>query len=96
MSEHVKTELTNGILVLTLHRPEKKNALTGAMYDALSDNLERAETDSAIKVVLSRAMATVSPPATTWPTSPRRPTAGTARKVLLFVSLEISARRPSR
>jgi enoyl-CoA hydratase/carnithine racemase len=52
MSEHVKTELTDGILVLTLQRPEKKNALTGAMYDALSDNLERAEADSAIKVVL--------------------------------------------
>ena len=52
MSEHVKAELTGGILVLTLQRPEKKNALTGAMYDALSDNLERAETDSAIKVVL--------------------------------------------
>jgi enoyl-CoA hydratase/carnithine racemase len=52
MSEHVKTELTDGILVLTLQRPEKKNALTGAMYDALSDNLERAETDSDVKVVL--------------------------------------------
>src|SRR6266436_2852436 len=52
MNEHVKAELTDGILVLTLQRPEKKNALTGAMYDALSDNLERAETDSAIKVVL--------------------------------------------
>jgi enoyl-CoA hydratase/carnithine racemase len=35
MSEHVKAELTDGILVLTLQRPEKKNALTGAMYDAL-------------------------------------------------------------
>ena len=52
MSEHVKAELTDGILVLTLRRPEKKNALTGAMYDALSENLERAETDSAVKVVL--------------------------------------------
>jgi len=52
MNEHVKAELIDGILVLTLQRPEKKNALTGAMYDALSDNLEQAETDSAIKVVL--------------------------------------------
>src|SRR6202023_3253634 len=52
MNEHVKAELIDGILVLTLQRPEKKNALTGAIYDALSDNLDRAETDSAIKVVL--------------------------------------------
>ena len=52
MSEHVKTEVVDGILVLTLQRPDKKNALTGAMYNALSDGLERAETDSSIKVVL--------------------------------------------
>jgi enoyl-CoA hydratase/carnithine racemase len=52
MSEHVKTEVIDGILVLTLQRPDKKNALTGAMYDALSDGLERAEADRAIKVVL--------------------------------------------
>src|SRR5215471_6350179 len=52
MSEHVKTELVDGVLVLTLQRPDKKNALTGAMYDALSDGLERAEADGTIKVVL--------------------------------------------
>jgi enoyl-CoA hydratase/carnithine racemase len=52
MSEHVKSEVVDGILVLTLQRPDKKNALTGAMYDALSDGLERAEADRSIKVVL--------------------------------------------
>jgi enoyl-CoA hydratase/carnithine racemase len=52
VSEHVKTELSNGVLVLTLQRPDKKNALTGAMYNALSDALDRAETDASIKVVL--------------------------------------------
>ncbi|MDB5656675.1 MAG: enoyl-CoA hydratase [Tardiphaga sp.] len=52
MSEHLKTELTDGVLTLTIARPEKKNALTGAMYDTMSDGLERAQTDSAVKVVL--------------------------------------------
>ena len=52
MTEHMKTEVTAGIMTLTLSRPEKKNALTGAMYSALSDGLERAEADSSIKVVL--------------------------------------------
>jgi enoyl-CoA hydratase/carnithine racemase len=52
MSEHVKVEVENGILTLTLQRPDKKNALTGAMYDALSDAMDRAETDPSIKVVL--------------------------------------------
>ena len=52
MSEHVKTELSDGVLVVTLQRPDKKNAITGAMYNALSDALDRAEADAAIKVIL--------------------------------------------
>jgi enoyl-CoA hydratase/carnithine racemase len=52
MSEHVKSDVIDGILIVTLQRPDKKNALTGAMYNALSDNLDRAETDASIKVVL--------------------------------------------
>jgi enoyl-CoA hydratase/carnithine racemase len=52
MSEHVKAEVADGIMTLTLKRPEKKNALTGAMYDALSNALERAEADVSVRVVL--------------------------------------------
>jgi enoyl-CoA hydratase/carnithine racemase len=52
VSEHVKIELSDGVLVVTLQRPDKKNALTGAMYNAMSDALDRAETDAAVKVVL--------------------------------------------
>ena len=52
MADLVELDRDGQVLRATLARTEKKNALTGAMYDALSDNLERAETDSAIKVVL--------------------------------------------
>jgi enoyl-CoA hydratase/carnithine racemase len=52
MSSHVKTEVADGVMTFTLQRAEKKNALTGAMYDALSDGLERAESDAAVRVVL--------------------------------------------
>jgi len=52
MSEHVKVESTGGVMTLTLQRPEKKNALTGAMYDALSDALVRAEADTSDRVIL--------------------------------------------
>ena len=43
MTEHVKIEIADGVMTLTLQRPEKKNALTGAMYDGLSDALKQAE-----------------------------------------------------
>ena len=52
MTEHVNATVADGVLTLTMQRPEKKNALTGAMYNALSDGLERAEGDASIKVVL--------------------------------------------
>jgi enoyl-CoA hydratase/carnithine racemase len=54
MSEHVKVEADSGILTLTMARPDKKNALTNAMYGALADAIERAETDPAVRVVLIR------------------------------------------
>src|SRR6266567_2616913 len=52
MTEHVKTEIAAGIMTLTLARPDKKNALSNAMYSALSDGLELAEKDPSVRVVL--------------------------------------------
>jgi len=40
-----------GVRVIALHRPEKKNALTRAMYDALSAALRTADPDRNIRVV---------------------------------------------
>jgi enoyl-CoA hydratase/carnithine racemase len=52
MSEHVKIEVADGVMTLTLQRPEKKNALSGVMYDALSDAVRGAEVDASVRVVL--------------------------------------------
>jgi len=52
VSEHVKAEIAEGVMALTLQRPEKKNALTGAMYDVLSDALVKAEADTSVLVIL--------------------------------------------
>ncbi|TAK54117.1 MAG: enoyl-CoA hydratase [Gammaproteobacteria bacterium] len=41
-----------GILTLCFDRPEKKNALTTAMYAALSQHLAAAEADPAVRVVV--------------------------------------------
>ncbi len=55
MTDHIQTELSGGVLTVTLARPEKKNAITQAMYVALSDAAERARTDEAVRVLLFRA-----------------------------------------
>jgi enoyl-CoA hydratase/carnithine racemase len=52
MSEHVKIEIADGVMTLTLQRPEKKNALTGAMYNALCEGLDKAEVDPSVRVIL--------------------------------------------
>ena len=51
MTEHVKIQNEGGILTLTMTRPDKKNALTNAMYGALADAIQGAETDPAVRVV---------------------------------------------
>jgi len=51
MSE-ILTAQADGILTITFNRPDKKNALTSAMYAVLADALEAAETDSAVRVIL--------------------------------------------
>ena len=41
-----------GVLTLQLNRPDKKNALTRAMYTQLAEALEQADADSGIRAVL--------------------------------------------
>lgn len=48
----ILTATADGILTITFNRPDKKNALTGAMYAAMADALEAAETDPAVRVIL--------------------------------------------
>jgi len=54
MTEHVAIEKDKGVLTLTLARPDKKNALTNAMYGKLADAIAAAETDPAARVIVIR------------------------------------------
>ena len=48
----VKKEINSGVLTLQINRPDKKNALTLAMYQALIDGLNEAESDETVRVIL--------------------------------------------
>ena len=54
MSEHVRVERGDGVLAITLARPERRNAITIAMYAALAEALEQARDDPAIRLVTFR------------------------------------------
>ena len=96
MTEHVKAEIDAGIMTLTLARADKKNALSNAMYSAMSDGLERAEKDPAVRVVCSRGTATALRPAMTWPISVPRPVATPPVSLRRIGSSATSARPPVR
>ena len=55
VSEHIRSELADGVLTVTLGRADKKNAITQAMYSAMAEATERARTDEAVRVLLLRA-----------------------------------------
>lgn len=52
MSPQIVTQLEEGVLRVELARPEKKNALTPEMYEALSAALARADADGQVRAVL--------------------------------------------
>lgn len=50
----ITSALTNGVLTLTLNRPEKRNALNSAILDGLAEALAHAELDGGVHVVAIR------------------------------------------
>jgi len=50
--EQIRYAVEDGILTITLHRPEKLNAFTTRMLHELLDAFERADADDAVRVVI--------------------------------------------
>lgn len=52
MSEHIRTATIDGVATIEIARPQKKNALTLAMYEAMTDALRAAAADPAVRALL--------------------------------------------
>jgi enoyl-CoA hydratase/carnithine racemase len=50
--EQILTQAKDGILTITLNRPEKLNAFTGTMMNELIDAFEKASVDDAVRVIV--------------------------------------------
>jgi enoyl-CoA hydratase/carnithine racemase len=48
----IRTATANGVATIEIARPEKKNALTQAMYAAMAEALAAADADAAVRAVL--------------------------------------------
>jgi enoyl-CoA hydratase/carnithine racemase len=51
MSEHVRIDSDGGVLAITLARPERRNAITVAMYAELADAIGNAQTDPSLRLI---------------------------------------------
>jgi enoyl-CoA hydratase/carnithine racemase len=52
MTDNVVITRIDGVLEIRLDRPEKKNALTRAMYDAMADAFDQVDNDPTLRVAL--------------------------------------------
>ena len=52
MSDGLIEQLRDGVLTLTLNRPERKNALTSDLGWALVDAVDRASNDDSVRVIV--------------------------------------------
>ena len=48
----ILTSTENGILTIEFNRPERKNAITVAMYQAMADALNAADSDNSVRAIL--------------------------------------------
>jgi enoyl-CoA hydratase/carnithine racemase len=56
MMSHVQCKLDGAVQCIAINRPEKKNALTAEMYNALAEAVEQAEADLSVRVMLLHAV----------------------------------------
>lgn len=51
-TDQIQSEVKEGVLTLRINRPEKKNALNLAMYQALADSFTLADSDDTVRVIM--------------------------------------------
>jgi 2-(1,2-epoxy-1,2-dihydrophenyl)acetyl-CoA isomerase len=54
MGDAVLVDVTDGVMTLTINRPDKRNAIDGAVLDGLEAGLHRARRDEDVRVVVLR------------------------------------------
>jgi enoyl-CoA hydratase/carnithine racemase len=90
----VRIEVTDGVLRVHIHRPQKKNALTTGMYGALADAFARADTEEEIRVLLLHGEPEAFTAGNDLQDFLTRPATGPASPVARFLHALSHARKP--
>jgi enoyl-CoA hydratase/carnithine racemase len=90
----IKTDIADGVLTVTIARPEKKNALTLAMYQALSDAIQVARADTTVHAVLITGQAGMFTSGNDLQDFLRQTPNGEASPVLRFMQAMLDCEKP--
>lgn len=90
----ILTQRDGAILSVQLNRPEKKNAVTAAMYQSLADALNAANADSGVRVVLIHGAGGAFCAGNDLEDFLRTPPSGPNSEVFRFLTAISSAEKP--
>ena len=90
----IKTAVLNGVFTLEIARPEKKNALTIDMYQALADGLMAAQADAAVRAVLITGQPGIFTSGNDLEDFMKRPPGGTDSPVFQFMQALNGCEKP--
>ncbi len=94
MSQHILTTTHDAVLRIQIHRPDKKNALTLGMYDAMTAALLAAEADPAVRVILFAGADTCFTAGNDLGDFLNSPPSGEDSPVFRFLKALITAQKP--
>ncbi|MEO7337068.1 MAG: enoyl-CoA hydratase [Caldimonas sp.] len=90
----IKTAVLNGVATIEIARPEKKNAITGAMYRAMADALDAAVADPAVRAVLLTGQPGIFTSGNDIEDFMQRPADGTESPAIVFMKALLGCDKP--
>jgi enoyl-CoA hydratase/carnithine racemase len=94
MNEHIQTESFERIRVIRFNRPDKKNALTHEMYEALIAALREADADPAVRCILFAGSETAFTAGNDIADFLQNPPTGSDAPVMRLLALLTEIRKP--
>jgi len=90
----IKTHTLNGVATIEIARPEKKNAITGEMYSAMSEALTAANADASVRAVLIHGQPTMFTSGNDLEDFMARPPRGEDSPVVQFMLALLACEKP--
>ena len=91
---HIRSHTRDGVACIGIHRPQRRNALTSAMYQALAEALLAAEADDSVRAVVLHGEPDCFSAGNDIEDFLRRPPAGEEAPVTRFLRAIASAPKP--